>query len=93
MTVPSYTKEDVELVRAAVVKALAKPGELSLGRTVLDALASAGRLVPNRPGETAECGCPIRYAVMRIEEETKECSTRKAAERMAKCIDEEYGDD
>ena len=41
-----YTEEDVELVRAAVVKALSKPGELSLGRTVLDDLAAAGRLMP-----------------------------------------------
>lgn len=41
-----YSEELVELVRAAVVKALSKPGELSLGVTVLDALSSSGRLVP-----------------------------------------------
>lgn len=47
-----------------------------------------------RTGETVEdCGCPVRYAVARIEEHTYKCGSRKAAERLASHLDEAYGDE
>lgn len=91
MTVPSYTEEDEQLLQKIIDEWCTSDCGLS-PKLILAALSSAGRLVPPESGETAECGCPVRYAVARITDETPECTTRKAAERLAKYIDEEYGD-
>lgn len=59
---------------------------------VLAALHEAGLLVPAANGETATCGCPVEYHVMRLERHTRECSDKEAAQSLAAHLAEHYSE-
>jgi hypothetical protein len=93
-----YTEADVERVAEALKASNVKrwetgkpvPAWCDLATAALDALAAAGRLLPEGAG-SAECGCPITVEVARVTRHTRECGNNKAAARLAAHIVDEYG--
>jgi hypothetical protein len=61
-----------------------------LARVAFDALAVAGRLLPEG-ASPAECGCPITVEAATITRHTRECRNKEADARLAAHIADEYG--